>query len=280
MSIAAYHPNIVHFVIALLCVGVLMRLVSLSGRFSFTNAAATTLILLGTAAAILAAVSGDQAHGPVERIPGVRAAVVEHEEWGHWTRNVFMVVSLIEIAVIVLITARQRFARQAAIVSAVAGVVGLGVLYETAEHGGELVYSYAGGVGIRSGDPVDVSRVAIAGVYHQANQDRQTGNAQTSTPLVDAAAQRFPENLELQLFAIDWQLGVKQDAAGAVQRLDALPIAQAEPRIRVRAGILRANALAAQGNVEGARAVLKTLLGESPGNVQVQRSLDELNKSK
>jgi uncharacterized membrane protein len=280
MSIAAYHPNIVHFVIALLVVGVLLRLVSLSGRFSFTNAAATTLILLGTAAAILAAVSGEQAHGPVERIPGVRDAVEEHEQWGGWTRNIFMVASLIEIAVIVLITAQQRFARHAAIVSAVVGVIGLGVLYEAASHGGELVYSYAGGVGIRSGEAADVNRVAIAGAYHQANQDRQTGNAQASTPLVDAIARRFPDNVEVQLFAIDWQIGVKQDAAGAVQRLDALPIAQAAPRIRVRAGMLRANALVAQGNVEGARAVLRTLLAENPGNAQVQRSLDELNKTK
>jgi predicted Zn-dependent protease len=140
------------------------------------------------------------------------------------------------------------------------------------------VYSYAGGVGIRSGDPADVNRLMIAGVYHQANQDRQAGNGNASTALVEATARRFPEHLELQLFAAEWQTDVRKDPAAALQRLDALAVAQAEPRLRVRAGILRANALAAQGNVDGAKAVLQTLKTENPTNQQIQRRLDELNR--
>ena len=81
-NIATFHPQIVHFVVALLVVGVAMRLVSLTGRLKFTGPAAATLILLGTVAAFAAVQSGTQAHGPVERIPGVRAAVVEHEAAG------------------------------------------------------------------------------------------------------------------------------------------------------------------------------------------------------
>jgi uncharacterized membrane protein len=277
-SIAAYHPQIVHFVIALLMVGVLFRIVSLTGRFGFTSAAATTLILLGTLASVVAVASGDQAHGPVERVPGARNAVVEHEEWGVRTRNVFIVVSVLELATLALLAGKNRFARPATIATAVIGVIGLGVLYEAAEHGGELVYGYAGGVGIRTGDPADVNRLLIAGVFHQAAQDRQAGWGDASTPLVEGAARRFPEHLELQLFAAEWHSDVRKDPAGAIRRLDALPIAQAEPRLRVRAGLLRANALVAQGNVEGARAVLQTLKTENPTNAQIQRRLDELSK--
>jgi predicted Zn-dependent protease len=173
---------------------------------------------------------------------------------------------------------KHRFARGAAFVAAAVGVVGLGVLYEAAEHGGELVYGYAGGVGIRTGDPADVNRLLIAGTYHQATQDRQAGRGDASTALVEATARRFPDNLELQLFSVDWQTEVKKDPAGAVQRLDALPIAAAEPRLRVRAGMLRANALAAQGNVAAAKAVLQTLKAENPTNQQIQRRLDELSR--
>ena len=74
-----YRPQIVHFAIALLVTGVVFRLVSLSGKLAFTNPSALVLILAGTVAAVLAAKSGTEAHGPVERIPGARAAVQEHE---------------------------------------------------------------------------------------------------------------------------------------------------------------------------------------------------------
>src|SRR5947207_14925180 len=96
-NIGAYHPVIVHFVIVLLILGVIFRWISLTGRAPFTAPAATTLLLLGALAALLAVHSGLDAHGPVERIPGVRQAVTDHEEAGEWARNVFLVVALLEI---------------------------------------------------------------------------------------------------------------------------------------------------------------------------------------
>ena len=73
-AIGSYHPEIVHFVIALLVIGVVLRLVALTGRLAFAGAAAATLIILGTLATVAAVKSGDDAHGPVERIPGAREA--------------------------------------------------------------------------------------------------------------------------------------------------------------------------------------------------------------
>ena len=96
-NLGAFHPQIVHFVIGLLLVGVAMRIVSLTGRLKFTSPMATTLLLIGTVAAWAAVKSGTDAHGPVERIPGARAAVVEHEEHGETTRNVFLVVAALEL---------------------------------------------------------------------------------------------------------------------------------------------------------------------------------------
>ena len=96
-DIASFHPQIVHFVVVLLIVGVLFRLVSFTGKVPFTNAAATTLIVFGALAAVVAVESGMQAHGPAERVPGAREAVMEHEEWGERTRNVFLVVAVLEL---------------------------------------------------------------------------------------------------------------------------------------------------------------------------------------
>lgn len=274
--IGPYHPHIVHFVIALLVAGVVFRLLSLSGRLAFTGPAATTLVLVGTLASMAAVKSGTDAHGPVERIPGARDAVVEHEEWGHRTRNLFFGVSALELVALGFAWRKHRFARPTAMVAAAAGLVGLFSLYETAEHGGELVYGYAGGVGIRSGEPEDVNRLFIAGLYHQAMQDREAGRAEESAALVELASRRFPKDLELQLMAVEWATEVRKDPAAALQKLDALNIPADQTRLRVRAGLARANALAAQGNVDGARAVLQTLRSEFPNNVQVQRRLEQL----
>jgi len=68
-SIAVFHPQIVHFVIAILVIGVVFRLVSLSGRFAFTAPAATTLIVIGT----LASVPGMRSTGPCASVPDCTA---------------------------------------------------------------------------------------------------------------------------------------------------------------------------------------------------------------
>jgi uncharacterized membrane protein len=150
-NIGAYHPIIVHFAIALLILGVIFRWVSLIGRAPFTGPAAATLLILGAATAYLAVHSGLDAHGPVERIPGVRQAVMDHEDAGKWARNVFLVVALLEIAALFAKKRSVQIARVALWGSAVVGIFGVAAIVKTADRGGDLVYSYAGGVGIRSG---------------------------------------------------------------------------------------------------------------------------------
>src|SRR5688572_25504794 len=179
-DIGVFHPQVVHFVIALLGVGVVLRIISLipmRGRFSFVSHAATLLIVLGAFASVVAAKSGDDAHGPAERIPGARPAVENHETWGNRTRNLFLIIATIEL--VALIASRKeehrKIGRLGHASSAVLGLLGLFFLYETGEHGGEIVYEYAGGVGTRSGNPEDVENLLIAGLYHAAVQDREAG---------------------------------------------------------------------------------------------------------
>ena len=277
-SIASFHPQIVHFAIALLIVGVIFRLLWFTGRLAFSGPAATTLIVIGTVATVLAVQSGNDAHGPVERVPGVRPAVVEHEEWGIRARNIFLGVAALELIALALATRLPQPAKVFAMGAAAIGVVGLGAIYEAGEHGGELVYNYAGGIGIHSGNPQDVGHLMVAGLYHQAMLDRQANKGAEGAALIDLAASRFPQNLELQLMSIEWTTEVKQDPAAALQRLDSLIVPAAENRLRTRAGLARATALKAQGYIDGARQVLMTLKGEVPTSVQIQRRLDELDK--
>ena len=274
MSLAALHPQVVHFVIALLFVGVLLRCVSLTGRVSFTGPAAAVLLLLGTGAAVLAVQSGTAAHGPVERVPGARAAVTQHEEWGERTRNIFLVVAALEIAALVPAVSRWRKGVLAA--SALVGLGGAVSLYEAADLGGDLVYAYAGGVGIRSGDPADVGRLLVAGLYHEAMVERKAGKPTDAAQLIGQLAQRYPDDTSVRLLVVESLLVDKHDGKAALAALQWFPAAPDSRFLRFRVGLLRADALAATGMPDSAKAQLQAMAREFSNNRAIEDRLGKL----
>ncbi len=268
----ALHPIVVHFVIALLVVGVLMRLVAFIGKPKFVGPAATTLLVIGALTSVLAVKSGDDAHGPVERIPGVRAIMHEHEEWGERTRNLFLFVAALEIAGLAL--AKTRYNRYLLIGSAVAGLAGLFFIYETGEHGGELVYDYAGGVGTRTDDPEAVNRLLTAGLYHQAMQDREAGRTAEAARLIDELSLRHPEDLEVQILAAESLLLDRRNAPAALAKLFELDPPADDARSVIRHGLLMVDALRANGNPDAAEARLGELARQFPESGAIQRRLE------
>jgi uncharacterized membrane protein len=273
-NLASFHPQIVHFAIALLAVGVLFRWVSLTGRVPFAGSAAATLLLAGTLAAVAAVHSGLDAHGPVERVPGARTAVVEHEEWGQRTRNIFLVVAALEI--VALVPAVRRWRKGVHVASAVVGLAGGLSLYEAAEHGGELVYGYAGGVGIRSGHPDDVGRLLVAGLYHQAMLDRKEGRADDAARLIGQLAERYPDDTSARLLAIESLIVDKKDGKAALAAVARFPATSDSRFLRFRLGILRADAFVAAGMPGSAKAILQAMSGEFANNRAIQDRLAKL----
>jgi uncharacterized membrane protein len=274
IPLAPLHPQVVHFTIALLIIAVVLRLVSLTGWVSWARPAATTLLIVGTIALFFAVRSGDAAHGPVERIPGVRQAVIDHEEWAHRTHNIFLVVLGLDVASLAL--RRWSIARWLSVGVVAAGFVGVLALYQTAEHGGALVYSYAGGVGIRTGDPRDVDRLLIAGLYQQALIDRKAGRTDDAAALIDQAAKRYPSNVDLQLLAAESALLDRKDARGALAALDRVSIPADNRFLRTRSAGLRPDALDAAGERDAAIAVLQPLVKEYPTNTPLKQRLEQL----
>ena len=269
-----YHPQFVHFAIVLLVTGVAFRIVSLIGRPAFAAPAATTLLVAGTIAAWLAVQSGTDAHGPVERVPGARAAVMEHEEWGIRTRNVFFaVVALEALALAFWRSPRRRFVFAA---STVVGLIGLLCVYEAGEHGGTLVYAYAGGVGIRSGDPADVERLLLAGLYNEAQVGRKAGRLNEAATLLALAAERHPNDPEVQLAAAESLLVDRKDARAAIEKLKSILPPRENRALRIRHGLLTADALEAAGQREGAAAIVQSLVTEYPDVARLKQRLDSL----
>jgi len=275
-NIGWLHPQLVHFAIALLVIGVVARLISLTGRWTWTSPMATALIVLGTIGAVLSVKSGTDAHGPVERIPGARDAVVEHEEWGERTRNLFLVVAVLELGALALRGPRERFRKWVAVASGVLGIAGLFVVYETGEHGGELVYSYAGGVGTKSGDTADVGRLLLAGLYQQAMLDRREKRPDAAAETIDQMARRWPDDLSIRLMAAESKLLDKKDPAAALAALAAINVPPNDMRTTVRRGYIRADAYVAAGKKDSAKVVLEELARTFPDNPRIKERLGRL----
>ena len=277
-NIGELHPQIVHFVVALLLVGVAMRLVSLTRWFSFTDLAATTLLLIGTGAAVLAVRSGTDAHGPVERIPGARQAVIEHEEYGETTRNIFLGVAAIELIALALRRrpTQARYVKYAHVASAVVGLWGSTQLYEAAEHGGELVYGYAGGPGLRSGNPEDVARLLLAGLYNQSQVDRRRGNSAGAAALIDEMARRFPNDTNVQFLRAESLLRDTKQYAAAMAALDSIPVAPGDARTATRKATLKTDIYLAMGKPDSARAALAPAVQANPNNTRLKAKLDSI----
>lgn len=260
-DIAVFHPQLVHFAMVLGIVGVLFRLVSLTGKAAWTNSAAAALLIGAGGAGFLTAESGQQAHGPVERIPGAVKAVQEHEDWGKRARNVLLIVGAIEL--VGLFLQQQKAARALRLVSGVVGIGAVLALYEAGEHGGDLVYRYAGGPGLRSGDTTDVTRLLVAGLYNRAMADRTAGDKDGAARLIDELARRMPNDPTVKLTAIESQLKDRSDAAGALAALHAFDPGD-DRRSKFRKAFLLADAYQAAGSVDSARAVLEAFKAANP----------------
>src|SRR6266513_318059 len=264
-NIGAYHPIIVHFVIALLVVGVIFRWIYLLvSRATFTGLAAATLIVTGTIGALLAVRAGTDAHGAVERIPGVRQAVMDHEDAAEWARDIFLIIAAIEIAALALARRNPRAARGAVWGSAFVGLLGLAAMFKTADRGGDLVYSYAGGIGIRSGDTADVTRLYLAGLYQAAQRARNANDSARAAALFAELERQFPNDTTVRLLAIESLVRDRNDGRAALTALAQVAVAADDRRLQLRVGFLKADAYVGLGKPDSASTVLEQLRSAFP----------------
>jgi uncharacterized membrane protein len=276
-DIGFYHPIVIHFAIGLLAVGVLFRWMALTGRADFAGPAAVWLIVLATMAIVVAAWSGEDAHVAVEAMPGIAAAVRAHQEWGERTRNLAVAAGALELVAFAL--RRRPAARHIVFASAAVGLVAVLAILETGKLGGELVYAHAGGVGIRSGEPEDVARLLLAGLYEQAEVDEKAGRDGDAATLLEIAAKRFPADNTVQVRAAEALLEDRKDPAGALEILGRPGPTPDEPRLRFRRGWVTADALDALGRQPEARAVLEGMRAEFPENTRLRSRLARADAS-
>ena len=138
------HPLLVHFPIALLCAAATVDVAGWAfRRNTLLRQIATLLYVLGTGGAVAAYVTGRAASQTVW-LPGMAQAVLkQHWDWALRTVWFFAVFTVVRL----LVLRPSRHQARPALVAAFAlvGLVGIGVLLETGDRGGRLVYQH--GVG-------------------------------------------------------------------------------------------------------------------------------------
>jgi uncharacterized membrane protein len=138
------HPLLAHFPIALLTTAAGLDVTGfvLRRNRSLRNAA-TLLYVLGTGAAVAVYLTG-RAASHTTWFPGMAQAVVkEHWDWAFRTVWFFLVATVVRV---VLLRPSRREPSSAIIAGlALVGLVGIGLLIETGDRGGRLVYQH--GVG-------------------------------------------------------------------------------------------------------------------------------------
>jgi len=264
-EIGVLHPQLVHFVVALGIIGVVFRIVSLWGRLAWTGPAAAALLVMAAVASVVAAEAGDQAHELAEQIPGVRPAMHDHEEAGEWARNILVLVALLEIGALALRN-KQKLANGLLVGSALVGLAGVAALYRAGDFGGTLVYSYAGGVGTRSGDATDVRRLLIAGLYHQARIARDSSRFEESARLTEELTRQAPDDPHVKLLGAESLLRDRKDPNAALAAIAAIPVPPDSRFFAIEKDLLASEALAAAGQKDSARALLNALAQKFPNS--------------
>ncbi len=137
------HPLIVHFPIALLLIAVAADLVGLIlKRYDWLKPAALWLYVFGAAGTVGAFISGKQAADVVHFPPSSYPVIGAHADLALYTMLFFSIYAIVRL---LLFWKQLDKNRTVAVILFVIGGAGLGLIQQTAEHGGELVFRY--GVG-------------------------------------------------------------------------------------------------------------------------------------
>ena len=141
------HPMLVHFPIALLCAAVLLDAVALAARKQAgLRIAAILVYVLGTIGALASYLTGKDAGDAVLLSGTANTALTDHADWATMTVWFFGIYALVRLGVLWWDREGKKVAVWVPLLLIGAG--GLFLVYQTAEHGAQMVFEH--GVGVKA----------------------------------------------------------------------------------------------------------------------------------
>jgi uncharacterized membrane protein len=151
--LAEFHPRIVHFPIALLLLYVLLEIIGVVFKKDFFSKSAHLVLFLGVLAAIAAVLTGNQAENVASSWEEKGAIIQfgqisEHENYANITLWYFAALLVLRT----FITIKKKFTGYFTYIFAVLAIIGAYFVYETGDHGGNLVYKYGIGTELKKAE--------------------------------------------------------------------------------------------------------------------------------
>lgn len=161
------HPMIVHFPIALLFTAAFVDTIGiiLKGQ-DLWRRAAVGLYAAGTLGAVAAWFTGERAADSVFLPTDANALLTEHSDLGHYVLYFFAAYGLIRLVLFAMNMDTKTSTRA---IAWLVGLVGIGLVWVTADHGAEMVYRY--GVGVQA---VPTETTVVAPTGSSADADRKS----------------------------------------------------------------------------------------------------------
>jgi len=108
--------------------------------------------------------------------------------------------------------------------------------------------------------------------------DRKAGRALDAAALIDQAAQQFPDDVEVRILRAESLLIDRKDATGALTLLHTITPPAENRFLRMRHGMLTADALLASGQRDAAISTLQQLSTAIP-SPRIKQRLDALQST-
>lgn len=144
------HPLIVHFPLAILFVAFAADVLSFFvRRWTWLRPSAVGLYVVGGVAAVFTYLTGTWAADAVRVPADVEPLLTEHADLGWWTMVFFGVYALLRLGSVLAVKMRDRVAVQGTLCAV--ALAGLFLLWETGEHGAQMVYRH--GIGVAAARP-------------------------------------------------------------------------------------------------------------------------------
>lgn len=260
------HPLIVHFPIAILTLAILSDLIAQFLRQrKWPQIAVAALYAAGAIAAVVAFLTGRAAADSVDVPAAANAVLTEHADRGELTMWFFLIYAGLRLALLRFV---HRYGLKLTLPFFLVALIGGYFLWETADHGGEMVYAY--GVGTRTTSTVagDRDRGSAEPTVEDVGLVRTGGNSWRWIPTSAA------------LSDVHWLTGSANDVQGVmVEGADggsAIRIAASEtPRIFTIGDAMESTQIDATVNLDsldGSLALLHNVHGaDSYGFFSVER---------
>ena len=138
-----FHPQIIHFPIAILTLAVITELISYFWQKEFFGKMTFSLILIGVITAFMAVQSGEAAVDSLNNISPIKPLLHQHEEAGEWVLKIFGFVLILKSILLYL----KKEILPIKLCLTLLMLIGFLQIYQAGHFGGILVYEK--GIGVK-----------------------------------------------------------------------------------------------------------------------------------